>query len=72
MAASVPQWKVVASLSSRAATLVDTPFTGEARLRFLVDELASAKKSRDLLPDDAPMTPPPGSRSAAAAPQLGN
>ena len=52
--------------------LVSTPFTGEARLRFLVDEIGISEEIASLLPDDAPMTPPPGSRTASAAPQLGN
>lgn len=42
-----------------------TPLAGEARKRFLVDEVGISEEVADLLPEDVPMPPPPGSRTAA-------
>lgn len=44
----------------------ETPFAGDARKRFLVDEVGISEEVADQLPEDVPMPPPPGSRSAAA------
>ena len=41
-----------------------TPLAGEARKRFLVDEVGISEEIADLLPEDVPMPPPPGSRTA--------
>ncbi len=41
-----------------------TPLTGEARKRFLVDEIGISEEIADLVPHDVPMPPPPGSRTA--------
>ncbi len=41
-----------------------TPIADEARKRFLVDEIGISEEIADLVPDDLPMPPPPGSKSA--------
>jgi len=43
-----------------------TPFTGDARTRFLIDVVGISEETVAQLPADVPMTPPPGSRTAAA------
>ncbi len=44
-----------------------SPIAGESRKRFLVDEIGISEEMADLLPEDVPMPPPPGSRTAAGA-----
>lgn len=44
-----------------------TPLAGEARLRFLVEELGIAEELAARVPADVPMAPPPGSATAANA-----
>ncbi len=46
-----------------------TPLTIDARRRFLIDEIGISEEIVMMLPDDAPMTPPPGSRTASIARQ---
>jgi arylamine N-acetyltransferase len=41
-----------------------TPIAGETRKRFLVDEVGISEEVADQVPEDLPMPPPPGSRSA--------
>jgi N-hydroxyarylamine O-acetyltransferase len=41
-----------------------TPLDRESRKRFLVDEIGISEEIADLVPDDIPMPPPPGSRTA--------
>ena len=41
-----------------------TPFEGDMRKRLLVDEVGISEEIADLLPEDLPMPPPPGSRTA--------
>ncbi len=45
---------------------VRTPFTPDSRRAFLIDEVGIAETIVAQLPDDVPMPPPPGSRTAAA------
>ena len=44
-----------------------TPFTADARMRFLIDEVGISEATVAQIPADIPMPPPPGSRSATAA-----
>ena len=43
-----------------------TPIAGEARKRFLVDEVGISEEIADQLPEDLPMPPPPGSQTATS------
>jgi hypothetical protein len=50
-----------------SGTVTRTPFTGDARMRFLIDEVGISEETVAQLPADVAMPPPPGSRTAAAA-----
>jgi len=54
--------RIVVDASGKAT---GTPLAGEARKRFLVDEVGISEEVANQLPEDLPMPPPPRSRSAA-------
>jgi N-hydroxyarylamine O-acetyltransferase len=61
--------RIGAALGDRVVVATDgsvtrTPLTLESRRRFLVDEIGISEEIASALPDDLPLPPPPGSKSA--------
>lgn len=55
-----------------AGAVARGPLAGEARRRFLVEEAGISEQLAARVPDDRPMPPPPGSRTARAGEERAN